>query len=178
MSKAFTRDDASDAPLIVPPRAPLPPGTPNYVTARGLALLRDELAALEGERVRLTADRSDDPERPRALAIVTARSNELAARVAGAQLVDPHGQPRDQVRFGATVTLRTVEGERAGEVRTLQIVGVDEADAGAGRVAFVAPIARAILGLRLGETATLRLSRGEETLEVTGIAYGTAGPDS
>ena len=35
--KAFTKDDASDGPLIVPPRAPLPPGVPNYVTARGQA---------------------------------------------------------------------------------------------------------------------------------------------
>src|SRR5262245_59390593 len=68
MSKAFTRDDVSTAPLVVPPRAPLPPGTPNYVTARGLRLLRQELAGLEAERIRRTADREDDPDRGRMLA--------------------------------------------------------------------------------------------------------------
>ncbi len=171
MSKAFMRDDASETPLVVPPRAPLPPGTPNYVTARGLEQLRDELGTLEAERIRRTADRDDDGDRGRALAVLVARVNELSARIAGARVVDPRDQPHDEVRFGATVTLRTVEGAAAGEERTVQIVGVDEADAAAGRVAFVAPIARAVLGLRLGETATLALARGQEIIEVTGIAY-------
>jgi transcription elongation factor GreB len=171
MSKAFTRDDASDTPLVVPPRAPLPPGTPNYVTARGLHLLREELAILEAERTHRTADRDGDPDRGRALAVLTARVNELSARLAQARVVDPRDQPHDEVRFGATVRLRTVEGAGSGEERTVQIVGVDEADAAAGRVAFVAPIARAVLGLRLGETTTLALARGEDILEVTGIMY-------
>ena len=72
-----------------------------------------------------------------------------------AALVDPRLQPRDQVRFGASVTLRTVSGERAGEERRLEIVGIDEADAAHGRVAFTAPIARAILGREVGDTAAL-----------------------
>ena len=42
MSKAFTKEDAPDVPLLVPPRAALPPGVPNYVTPRGLRLLRAE----------------------------------------------------------------------------------------------------------------------------------------
>ena len=61
------------------------------------------------------------------------------------------------MRFGATVTLRTVRGGKPGLARTFTIVGVDEADVAAGKVAFVAPIARAVLGARLGGTATLRL---------------------
>ncbi len=40
MSKAFTKDDASSDPVALPSRRPLPPGTPNYVTARGLESLR------------------------------------------------------------------------------------------------------------------------------------------
>jgi transcription elongation factor GreB len=54
------------------------------------------------------------------------------------------------------------------------IVGVDEANAAEGRVAFTAPVARAVLGKRVGETATLRTARGEEELEVTAIAYEAA----
>jgi transcription elongation factor GreB len=43
VSKGFTKDDATDEPLVVPSRPPLPTGAANYVTARGLALLRSEL---------------------------------------------------------------------------------------------------------------------------------------
>lgn len=170
MSKAFTKDDAWEEP-VVPPRAPLPAGVPNYVTPHGLMLLRTELAALEAERRRLESDRSDEVERRRRLAIAGRRLSELAARIASAEVVDPHRQPHDRVRFGACVTLRTVTGDRAGEERRLEIVGVDEADAANGRVAFVAPIARAILGREVGETASLRTARGEEVLQVVSVEY-------
>ena len=175
MSKAFTKDDAPETPLVVP-RAPLPPGVPNYVTPRGLALLRSELAALEAERSRVSSDVDDDAERLRRLAIAAGRMSELAARIASAQLVDPRAQSHDVVRFGATVTLRTLSGDRPGEERRLTIVGVDEADAAGGRVAFLAPIARAVLGLAVGETATLRTAGGEEALEVTAIEYESPSP--
>ena len=69
------------------------------------------------------------------------------------------------MRFGARVTLR----DRAGDVRTFQIVGVDESDPDAGYVSFTAPIARAVLGKRVGETATFRAGAGEETLTIAAI---------
>jgi transcription elongation factor GreB len=170
VSKAFMKDEAWEEPII-PPRVPVPAGVPNYVTPRGLRLLRAELAELEAERHRLEADRGDEVEYRRRLAILTGRTSELAARIVSAVLVDPRGQPRDQVRFGASVTLRTVNGERAGEERRLEIVGIDEADAAHGRVAFTAPIARAILGREVGETAALDTPRGRELLEVVSIDY-------
>jgi transcription elongation factor GreB len=169
MSKAFTKDDAPETPLVVPPRAPLPSGVPNYVTARGMALLRAELTVLEAERRRVTADIADETERTRRLAVIAARIAELSARVSSATVVDPRGQPPDLVRFGVTVTLRTVSGETPGEERRLTIVGVDEAAAAEGRVAFLAPIARAILGRQVGESATLETARGEEVLEILAI---------
>ena len=171
MSKAFTKDDAPDAPPILRPRAPLPAGVPNHVTARGIGLLRAEQTALEAERARLAAGEDDDAERTRRLAVNASRLRELSARIATAHVVDPRVLPHDEVRFGATVTVRTVSGPRAGEARRLQIVGVDEADAAAGRVAFTAPIARAILGLQVGATALLRVAGGEEELEVVAIDY-------
>ena len=76
-------------------------------------------------------------------------------------------EPRDQVRFGATVT---VDG--AGGVRRYQIVGVDEADAARGKIAFVSPLARALLGSAVGDTARLRAPRGEEELEIVAVEYG------
>lgn len=170
MSKAFTKDDTWEEP-VVPPRAPLPDGAPNYVTARGLALLRAELAELEAERQRIDGDRSDEGERRGRLAIVGRRLSDLGARIASAEIVDPATQPRDIVRFGARVTLKTVSGHNAGEQRELEIVGVDESDPADGRIAFTAPIARAILGREVGGTASLRTARGEELLEVVSIEY-------
>jgi transcription elongation factor GreB len=171
VSKAFTKDEAWEEPII-PARAPVPAGVPNYVTPRGLRLLRAELAALEAERHRLEAeDRSDEVEYRRRVAILSGRTSELTARLASAEPVDPRRQPRDQARFGARVTLRTVSGVRAGEERRLEIVGIDEADASRGRVAFTAPIARAILGRAVGDTAALDTPRGRELLEVVSIDY-------
>jgi transcription elongation factor GreB len=170
MSKAFTKDDAWEEPVVAP-RAPLPAGVPNYVTPRGLALLRAELAELEAERQGLSAERSDEPEHRRQLAIVGRRLGDLTARIACAQLVDPRRQAHDKVRFGATVTLKTLDGPRAGEERRFQIVGVDEANPADGRVAFTTPIAAAILGREPGDTASLHTAHGEELLEIVAIEY-------
>jgi transcription elongation factor GreB len=170
VSKAFTKDEAWEEPII-PPRAPVPAGVPNYVTPRGLSLLRAELAALEADRHGLEADRGDEDEYRRRLAILTGRTSDLTARIARAVVVDPRHQPRDAVRFGAMVTLRMVGGAHAGEERHLEIVGIDEADAAHGRVAFTAPIARAILGRGVGDTAALDTPRGQDLLEVVSIDY-------
>jgi transcription elongation factor GreB len=162
MSKAFTRDEADGTPLVVPPRAPLAEGVTNYVTQRGLACLREELERLEAER----AASSD----PHTVATLGARISELGARIATAVTVDPATQSHDEVRFGATATVRT----ESGEVRRYQVVGVDEADVEHGRVAFVAPLARALLGKEVGDTARVRTPRGIEKLEVIAISYEDA----
>jgi transcription elongation factor GreB len=166
MSKAFTKDEASDDPVVVRPRAPLPEGVPNYVTPRGLELLREELRALEGERARLDGS-AEDPERRRASSELTARLAELVARVGTAELVEPSALAHDEVRFGATVE---VISERDGE-RRYRIVGVDEADPAHGLVAFRAPIARALLGKRVGDVVTVHAPSGDDELEIVAIEY-------
>jgi transcription elongation factor GreB len=168
VSKAFKGEDASEAPVVVPPRAPLPEGAVNYVTPSGLAALRVEHERLAGERARAEAESpGDDPDRPRTLAALGVRIAALQERLATAHLVEPGGQARDEVRFGATVTVR---GETGGE-RRYRIVGVDEADPAHGRIAFVAPLARALLGKKLGDGAVVRTPRGQEDLEILAIAY-------
>ncbi len=167
VSKAFTSDDASEAPPVVPARAPLPAGITNYVTPRGLALLRQELHHLAVERARLAASTSGDPDRPRALQALVARIAELEDRLSSAEPVDPGSQPKGEVRFGATVTVQS----EAGVERRFQIVGVDEADVASARVAFVAPLARAVLGKSVGDVAVLRTPRSEEELVVVALTY-------
>jgi transcription elongation factor GreB len=153
----------------VKPRAPLPDGVPNYVTARGLALLHDELAALAAERA--AAEREPEgASRAQALTALGERRAQLEARIASAELVAPPDAPSDAVRFGASVTVAGASG-----VRRWRIVGVDEADAAQGRLAFVSPLARALLGRRAGDAVTLRTPRGEEELEILDVAYGDEG---
>jgi transcription elongation factor GreB len=163
VSKAFTNEETADDPIIVRARAPLPAGVSNYVTARGLAQLRAELEDLERERAAQGAG-EDEPHGPGGLG---ARIAELAARIGSAVLVDATSHPADEVRFGATVVVRDADGRQ----RSYQIVGVDEADARTGKVAFVSPVARALLGRRVGETVVLRSPRGEEELEILEIHY-------
>ncbi|MEK7321916.1 MAG: GreA/GreB family elongation factor [Pseudomonadota bacterium] len=171
MSRAFVKNDVPDEEILVPPRAPLPPGTINYVTPRGLALLKSELAGLGRERAHAQAEISDAAERQRQLVALTARISELNERIISAQVVDSHPHPRQGVRFGATVTLHTLSGKNAGEQRRFTLVGVDEAMASEGRIAFTAPIARIILGKQVGDTATLHTAEGEKILEITAIDY-------
>ena len=159
-------------PPIVPPRAALPPGSPNYVTPNGLAQLRVELAALEAERSAAEANHTgNDTDRSHQLSLLNGRLALLTERVASAKVIDPTTQPPGEVRFGATVTLRTRSGGKVGFERIFTIVGVDEASVKEGKVAFVAPIARAVQGARLGQISTLTLGPQPEQVEVMKINY-------
>ena len=165
MSKAFTKDDDGEAALLVAPRAPLPAGVPNYVTPRGLAALHAERAALEREREVIAAAATTD--RAVKLHAQAQRLAALQTRIASALLVDPKAQPGDEVRFGALVRVRNA----AGGVHEYRIVGIDEADAESGRIAFSSPFARALLGKRVGDEGEVDTPRTRERLEVLGIAY-------
>jgi transcription elongation factor GreB len=160
MSKAFTKDDAPEAAPIFRRRAHLPAGTPNYVTARGLRALREELARLTAAAFAVIGD---------AQAHAAWRA-ELEERVATAVLVEPPepgSDLRGEARFGATVRLR----DAAGRARAVRIVGVDEADAAHGFVAFTAPLARALLGRRAGDVVSVSAPGGEEEVEVVEVAW-------
>ena len=171
MSRAFVNEDAPSGDVYIPPRAPLPAGAVNFVTPRGLDLLEQELKDLESERERLKKGDPHSEDRNRSLTIVRGRIRDLEARIKGAKVVRPSDQPEDEVRFGARVTTKTVKGRKPGLERTFRIVGVDEADIATMRVGWVAPLARALTGLKKGEQATLPMGGVEETLEVTAIEY-------
>jgi len=171
MSRAFVKEDDAVEPPIIPPRAALPPGATNYVTPKGLAQLRAELSEMESERTQAEANRDDASDRTRRLTILNAQISAINQRLASAKVIDPRTQPADEVRFGATVTLRALS---AGSGRRFTIVGVDEASVADGKVAFVAPIARAVIGAHVGQTVKLRMGREEELLEVVAISYEDA----
>jgi transcription elongation factor GreB len=165
LSKAFTKDDSA-AEVLVVPRAPLPAGSPNYVTARGLRKLRAERDELEAQRAAVEA--TDPVDRVPLLNALTQRLAELQARISTAHVVVGSNQPQDEVRFGATVVVRNAQGKDC----AYQIVGVDEADAGLGLVTFTAPLARALLGKRVADVVELRTPKESAELEVRSISYG------
>jgi transcription elongation factor GreB len=161
MSKAFTKDDGPDAAPVQRRRAPLPAGVPNYVTARGLALLREELAALDAAP---SAEGAPAERQARA-----ARRAELEERIASA-VVPPAPADPTEIRIGARV--RVVASD--GGTRELRVVGVDEADPANQLIAFTAPLARALLGRRAGDQVTARTPAGEETFEIEDVTYDRA----
>ncbi|MFN6953998.1 MAG: transcription elongation factor GreB [Acetobacteraceae bacterium] len=164
----------------------LPPGTPFYMTPAGAEALRAELRRLwEEERPKVVevvawaaglGDRSENADYQygkRRLREIDRRVRFLRKRLEKVQVVDPAAQTkRDQVFFGATVTYARASDDA--EV-TIRIVGVDEADAGRGDVSWMAPVARALLGARVGDVRRLRTPGGVEELEVLAIAYPEAG---
>ncbi|HEY2187492.1 MAG TPA: transcription elongation factor GreB, partial [Caldimonas sp.] len=92
----------------------------------------------------------------------------LTKRLDIAEVVDPTvHQGNDQVFFGATVRFANDHGEE----RTIQILGVDEAESARGEVSWVAPIARALLKARVGDEVRLVTPRGVETIEILEVRY-------
>ncbi|MDX5417762.1 MAG: GreA/GreB family elongation factor [Hymenobacteraceae bacterium] len=171
MSRAFVKeDDAGEAPII-PPRAALPAGVPNYVRPQGLEKLRAELSELEAERSLVETNRENEADRTRQLTILNGKLSALNARIASAKVIDPQEQTTNEARFGATVRLRTIRGGKPGTIRQFTIVGVDEADVMQGLIAFVAPIAQAVMGAKVGQQLHLKLGRAEEEVEVQEIRY-------
>jgi len=165
MSRAFVKDNDDDTPDALPE---LPASThPNYVTPRGLAVLRERLADALARRDALKANEQDALAQRNELAALERDLRYLNARVASAIEVDLSKQPRDRVAFGATVTVDSDEGERR-----WQIVGEDEADAEHGLVSYVSPLATALLGARVGDEVRWQRPAGDMTIEVLRIEYG------
>jgi len=184
MSKAFTRETDpgdDDAPESGPS---LPAGAKNYITPDGFARLREELRHLSRiERPRVVetvawaagnGDRSENGDYiygKQRLREIDRRLRFLTKRLEIAEVVDPAQQKnRDQVFFGATVRYANDDGQE----RSVTIVGIDEADSSAGRVSWVAPVARALLKAREGDLVELKTPNGIETIEVVAIAYPDA----
>ena len=154
---------------------------PRFITPEGFARIRAEYEELFGiERPKLVdtiawaagnGDRSENGDyiygRKR-LREIDRRLGYLSKVMKQAKVVDPAGQEqRDTVRFGATVELADEDDER----RTLTLVGEDEADASTGRISWAAPIARALVGARVGDERIVRLPSGEKGYEVMAIRY-------
>jgi transcription elongation GreA/GreB family factor len=150
VSVAFRRD--GDEEHLEPKfEVPIPPG-PNRVTARGIAIIHERIAALAADVAALTEETA-----------LNAAKRDLRywrARLATAE-VEP-APAGDTVQFGSRVRFVL-----DGKPREVAIVGHDEADPANGLLAFTAPLARALLGAEAGEFVDF--AGREEAIEVVEV---------
>lgn len=160
MSRAFVKESDGDEPDDLPE---LPVSEhPNYVTARGLALLQARLDAANRQRTAIDPE-ADGGKLARAYLARDIRW--LEARIGGALLQTAHNPER--VAFGATVEAADANGNRL----HYRIVGEDEADPEHGLVSWVSPLARALLGAHVGDTVCWRRPAGDLEIQVLTIGY-------
>ena len=168
MSKAFTREesDGQALPEIAPLPSALPPGARNLMTREGADQLRAELARLvETERPAIAADKTD-PDAKRRLAQLDQRILQLQQSLESAEVISPPPGEAKSVTFGATVKIRSDEGDEV-----FRIVGVDETDQERGRISYLSPVARALMNARVGQRVEFRYPCGGEIVEVLDIRY-------
>jgi transcription elongation factor GreA len=151
------------------------------LTVRGKELLDQELKRLihterpevikQIEEARSHGDLSENAEYDAAKekqALVEGRIQDIQSKLAGAEIVDPSKIQSDKVVFGAKVRMLDCETDK--EV-TYQIVGVDEADVKQGYISILSPIARSLIGKRVGEVAIVASPKGEKEYEVLQLIF-------
>ena len=166
MSRGFVKEDDQEEIPIVPQRAYLPAGVPNFVTRTGMDQLLAEKQRLVTEKENLSSTSEND--KRIALNDINARLNLLNNRIAEAKVINPNDQPKNEIRFGASVTLKT---EGAGTIQTFQIVGVDEADISKGKISFISPLAKTLINKKTGDKVTLKQAKKDTVFEIMDIAY-------
>jgi len=165
MSRGFVKEDDLEHAGTDLPERPLSEH-PNYVTPLGLQQLQQQSATLDQQRQAL-APRKDDQIAQQRLAMVERDMRYISARLEQAILVEPASQAKDAVLFGARVTME----DEKGETQVFTIVGEDEADIAANKVSWVSPLAKALLGHKIGDSVTWQRPAGNLMLEITAINY-------
>lgn len=144
MSRAFVKEqDGEDFAEDLPER-PVS-SAPNFVTARGLRLIDEEIErlrkALAGAQA--AGERAELARHSRDLRYWTARR--------GTAQVVPPPDDAGNVAFGCAFTIEREDGTQS----TYRIVGEDEADAAQGRISRLSPMAMAVSGKAAGDLATV-----------------------
>jgi len=151
----------------------------NLITPEGLARFQEELRRLQAERHEVCAivswaagngDRSENGDyiyNKQRLRQIDRRAGWLSRRLEKATVVRPESQTvRDRVRFGSLVTYID-EDDRSHRVR---IVGYDEADMQRGEISIGSPVARALMGKRVGDGVEVETPEGVKYLDIEALA--------
>lgn len=169
MSRAFVKDSDDDLTAGEMPERPVPVHA-NYVTPYGLEQLRTRVRELTDQHEQLKAVAADDSEAKRKLREVERDQRYFNAQLERAEPVDPSGQPRGEVRFGATVKVE----DDAGAIQVFSIVGDDEADVAAGKISWGSPLAHSLLGAKVGDAVRWQRPAGDTEVRIIAIDYSSS----
>jgi len=161
-------------------RAPTKPSS-FYITPEGKQKLQDELTYLwRDKRPQVTrsvteaaaqGDRSENAEYiygKKQLREIDSRVRFLRKRLEQLTVVDRIPEDQETIYFGAKVTLEDGQGKEL----AYQIVGPDEFDLKLGRISLDAPLARALLGKRIGDEFTFKGPKGKSEFYILDVKYG------
>jgi transcription elongation factor GreA len=151
------------------------------MTLRGKALLEAELKKLMSEErpaiiraieeARAQGDISENAEYESAKerqSMIEGRIADIQSKIATAEVVDPSTLKSDRIVFGAHVVIQDTESE---EESRYQIVGVDEADVKQGSISVMSPLARALIGKKVGDVVTVQSPKGDKDYEVISFEF-------
>ena len=151
------------------------------ITPKGYAKLENELKELKYKErpaviqaiseARALGDLSENAEYHSAKekqALIEGKISYLEGALSTAEIIDPAKIAGDTVKFGATVTYVDVETD---EEKTYQIVGKEEADLEHGLISFESPIARALIGKKVGDEFSVSSPKGTRDFELLSIEY-------
>ncbi len=100
---------------------------------------------------------------------IEGRVRELEDKISRAEVIDVSKLSGTQIKFGATVT---VADEETDEENTYQLVGTDEADIAEGRLSITSPLARALIGKEMGDSAQVSTPAGHRSYEIVSVSFG------
>jgi len=166
MSRAFTKESTDDLVAGELPERPVSAHV-NYVTPRGHEQLRARVKALQEQHEKLNSQSDEDSAAKQKLREIERDQRYFNSQLERAIVVNPSGQPGDQVLFGAVVKILDEDGKK----HRFTIVGDDEADVTGGKVSWASPLAKAMIGAKIGDTVKWRRPAGDTEVEIVEIGY-------
>lgn len=166
MSRAFVKESDEDLAAGELPERPVGAHS-NYVTPAGLEQLQTRARELQERRERLHAQAVDDPLGKQKLREVERDLRYFTAQLERAIVVEPSGQPLEEAHFGAVVKIVDEDGKE----HCFSIVGDDEADVAAGKISWASPLAKAMIGSKVGDVVIWHRPAGDAQVEIIEILY-------
>lgn len=152
----------------------------NYITPSGFKALQDEFSELfHNERPKLVetvawaagnGDRSENGDYiygKKRLRQIDSRLRFLRDRIEAAHIIDPKEVDSKTIQFSATLTIETEEGD----VHKYQIVGEDELNPHENKISWKSPMAKALLGKKVGDEVLIKRPKGDLWVEVLNLEY-------
>ena len=96
------------------------------------------------------------------------RITELEDKIRRSDVIDVSNIKNDKIVFGATIKLFD---EKSKKKLTYQIVGIDEANVEKGLISINSPVARALMGKKIGDSVNVKTPGGEMSYEILKIEY-------